>query len=75
MILTGNLNPSNLIIKQAENMCVPILLVPSNTMETVEALDRIFGRTRLGQKEKLDKFMGYVTENIDLNRLDKALED
>jgi BioD-like phosphotransacetylase family protein len=75
LILTGNLHPSNLIIKQAENMCVPILLVPSNTMETVEALDRIFGKTRLGQKDKLDKFMDYVKENIDLKRLDKALED
>lgn len=75
LILTGNLHPNNLIIKQAENMCVPILLVPSNTMETVEALDRIFGKTRLGQKEKLDKFIGYVKEFIDLKRLDKALED
>jgi len=75
LILTGNLHPSNLIIKQAENMSVPILLVPSNTMETVEALDKIFGKTRLGQKEKLDKFMGYVKENIDLDRLDKALEE
>lgn len=75
LILTGNLHPNNLIIKQAENMCVPILLVPSNTMETVEALDRIFGKTRLGQKEKLDKFIGYVKEFIDLKRLDKTLED
>ncbi len=75
LILTGNLHPSSLIIKQAENMGVPILLVPGNTMETVESLDRIFGKTRLGQKEKLDKFMGYVKENLDLKRLDKALEE
>jgi len=74
LILTGNLHPNNLIIKQAENMSVPILLVPGNTMETVEMLDRIFGRTRLGQKAKLDKFLGYVKENIDLERLDQALE-
>jgi len=75
LILTGNLHPNNLIIKQAEEMCVPILLVPGNTMETVESLDRVFGRTRLGQKEKLEKFLGYVKENIDIKRLDKALED
>jgi BioD-like phosphotransacetylase family protein len=74
LILTGNLHPSNLIVKQAEEMCVPVLLVPGNTMETVEALDRIFGRTRLGQKEKLDKFMKFVRENLDLDRLDKALK-
>ena len=75
LILTGNLHPSNLIIKQAEDTCVPVLLVPGNTMETVEALDRIFGRTRLGQKDKLEKFMGYVKKNIDLKRLDKALKE
>ncbi len=75
LILTGNLHPSNLIIKQAEEMCVPILLVPGNTMETVEALDSIFGKTRLGQKDKLDKFIGFVKDNIDLKRLDKALKD
>ncbi len=75
LILTGNLHPSNLIIKQAENMCVPILLVPNNTMETIEALDRVFGKTRLGQKEKLDKFMSFVKENFDLARLDKALQE
>ena len=74
LILTGNLHPSNLIIKQAEEMCVPILLVPGNTMETVESLDRIFGKTRLGQKEKLNKFIRLVNENLDLKRLDKALE-
>jgi BioD-like phosphotransacetylase family protein len=73
LILTGNLHPNNLIIKQAEDMCVPILLVSGNTMETVEALDRVFGRTRLGQKEKLDKFIQFVKKNIDLKRLDKAL--
>ena len=75
LILTGNLHPNNLIIKQAEDLGMPILLVPGNTMETVETLDRIFGKTRLGQKVKLEKFLGYVKENIDLNRLDKALEN
>jgi BioD-like phosphotransacetylase family protein len=73
LILTGNLHPNNLIIKQAEAMCVPVLLVPGNTMETVEALDHIFGKTRLGQKEKLDKFIGYVKDNLDIKRLDKTL--
>ncbi|MEA2008383.1 MAG: phosphotransacetylase family protein, partial [Chloroflexota bacterium] len=56
LILTGNLRPNNLIIKQADQMKVPILLVPGNTMETVETLDSIFGKTRLGQRAKLEMF-------------------
>jgi BioD-like phosphotransacetylase family protein len=54
-------------------MGVPVLLVPGNTMETVESLDRIFGKTRMGQKTKLEKFQKMITENLDLQRLDAAL--
>lgn len=74
LILTGNLHPNNLIIKQADAMNVPILLVPGNTMETIEAVDRIFGKTRLGQKSKLDRFQRLVIEHVDLDRLEKELQ-
>jgi BioD-like phosphotransacetylase family protein len=37
LILTGNLRPSPLIVKQAEEFGVAILLVRKNTMETIEA--------------------------------------
>jgi BioD-like phosphotransacetylase family protein len=73
LILTGNLTPSPLILKQAEEARVAVLLVRENTMETVEAVERVFGRTRLGQTSKLEKFEKLVTENIDLPRLYKEL--
>jgi len=38
LILTGNLHPSPLIVKQAEEFGVAILLVPLNTIETVETV-------------------------------------
>jgi BioD-like phosphotransacetylase family protein len=75
LILTGNLHPSSLIIKQADAMQVPVLLVPGNTMETVETLDRIFGKTRLGQESKLDLFQKLVSQHVDLERLEKHLQD
>lgn len=74
LILTGNLHPSSLILKQADAMEVPVLLVPGNTMETVETLDRIFGKTRLGQTAKLDLFQDLVQKHVDLDRLEKALQ-
>lgn len=73
LILTGNLHPNPLVVKQADQMGVPVLLVPGNTMETVEDLDSIFGKTRLGQTEKLDAFMKLVNEHVDLDRLNKEL--
>ncbi|MBK5108325.1 MAG: phosphotransacetylase family protein, partial [Anaerolineales bacterium] len=56
LVLTGNLQPSQLIIKQAEDFGVSVLLVRENTMETIEAIEQVFGKTRLGQPDKLAEF-------------------
>lgn len=69
LVLTGNLEPRSLIIKQASELGVPVLLVRQNTMETVEAIDRIFGKTRLGQSAKLKMFQDLMAENMDWKRL------
>jgi BioD-like phosphotransacetylase family protein len=69
LILTGNLQPSPLIIKQAEEFGVAVLLVNPNTMETIEKIEGVFGKTRLGQTAKLEKFEELVTEALDYERL------
>ncbi len=74
LILTGNLQPSPLIVKQAEDFGVAVLLVRENTMETVEAIERIFGKTRLGQPDKLAEFEAILAENMDFKRLYQQLE-
>lgn len=74
LILTGNLQPSPLIIKQAEDFGVSVLLVRENTMETVEAIERVFGKTRLGQPDKLAEFEALFAENLDFERLYKELD-
>lgn len=74
LILTGNMRPSPLIIKQADQFGVPVLLVRENTMETIEMLDRIFGKTRLGQAAKLHQYEQLLAEHSDFQRLYKALE-
>jgi BioD-like phosphotransacetylase family protein len=74
LILTGNLHPSPLIVKQADEFGVAVLLVPTNTMETIEAIERIFGKTRLGQTAKLQQFEELATAHLDFERLCDALE-
>ena len=69
LILTGNLQPSPLIVKQAEDFGVAVLLVRDNTMETVESIEQIFGKTRLGQPDKLAEFEALFAENLDFERL------
>jgi BioD-like phosphotransacetylase family protein len=73
LILTGNLQPSPLIVKQADEFRVSILLVHTNTIETIETIDRIFGKTRLGQKAKLQQFETLMSENFNLDQLYQRL--
>jgi BioD-like phosphotransacetylase family protein len=73
LVLTGNLQPSPLILKQADEMGVAILLVPGNTMETIEAIERVFGKTRLGQAAKLQQFEALFAEHVDIGRLYRAM--
>ena len=69
LILTGNLHPSPVVIHQAENLKVPILLVKDNTMETVESIERAYGKTRLQQPEKLETFIQLMEEHVSYERI------
>lgn len=68
LILTGHLRPQPEILRRAEELGVPILLVRQNTMETVEAIERVFGKTRLGQPEKLARFDALMARHFDFRR-------
>jgi BioD-like phosphotransacetylase family protein len=72
LILTGNLHPSPLVVRQAEDLGVAVFLVPESTIETVEKVERIFGKTRMGQLAKLEKFETLVNQFINLEKLYKA---
>jgi hypothetical protein len=69
LILTGNLRPSAGVLERASELGVAVLLVPTNTMETVEAIEGVFGKTRLGQAEKLAHFEALMAQNVDYKRL------
>jgi hypothetical protein len=73
LVLTGNLRPSPAVIGQAEQAGVAVLMVPSDTLSTVEAIEEVFGKTRLGQAEKLNRFQAIMADNLDYSRLMKAL--
>jgi hypothetical protein len=74
LILTGNLRPSPIVLQQAETLNVPVLLVPHNTMETVDLIERAYGKTRLGQPEKFEAFMQLLDEHVDVEAIARALQ-
>ncbi|MBN1978094.1 MAG: phosphotransacetylase family protein [Anaerolineae bacterium] len=73
LVLTGHLRPVPEVLRRAEEAGVPVILVRGSTMETVEAIEDVFGKTRLGQAAKLDQFESLLTEHFDFKRLCEAL--
>ncbi len=74
LILTGNIQPSNRVINMADERQVPILVVPDDTLTTVERAEQLFGRVRFHQPAKLQRFMNLLDERFDYDRLYKALD-
>ncbi len=73
LVLTGNLQPRPLIIKQATELGVPVLLVRENTMEAVDAIDRVYGKTRLGHSAKLKMFQDLLDEHLNWDLLSQVI--
>jgi BioD-like phosphotransacetylase family protein len=74
LILTGNLRPSPLVIRQADEFGVTVMLVRPNTMETIETIDRVYGKTRLGEETKLKQFQALLAAHFDFKRLAEVLQ-
>jgi BioD-like phosphotransacetylase family protein len=73
LVLTGNIRPTPRVIDRAEEREVPIILVPDDTLSTVERADRIFGNIRFHQRAKVERFTGLLDEALDWPRLYAAL--
>jgi len=74
LILTGHLHPMPEVLRRAEEVGVPVLLVRGNTMDTVETIESVYGKTRLGQEAKLQQFELLLEEHFDFGRLYQALD-
>jgi len=74
VILTGNLYPSDVIVRRAQQVGVPLLLVAGDTLSTVEEIDRITGRVRVRQQEKVERARALWEENVDFERLISLLK-
>ena len=73
LVLTGNLHPLPEVLRRAEECEVPVLLVRGTTMETLNAIETVFGKTRLGQATKLEQFESLLNEHFDFEQLYKGL--
>jgi BioD-like phosphotransacetylase family protein len=69
LILTGNLYPSVKIFPRADNLSVPMILVPNDTYTTLQQVQRIVGRIKPGDKKRINRAKKLVEENVDWKRI------
>lgn len=69
IILTGNLYPSSAVIGVARERGVPMMVVPDDTMGTVEQMEIIMGMTRILGEKKLDRVEKLMDEYVDMEAL------
>lgn len=73
LVLTGNFRPSPQVIDRAEERQVPLILVPDDTLTTVDRAERLFGRVRFHQAPKLQRFAELLDAHFNFARLYEAM--
>jgi len=68
LILTGNQQPSAVVVERAKQVGVPIIVVEPDTLTTVQSLEQIFGKTSLHQSKKVARFFNILQERFDFTR-------
>ncbi len=73
LLLTGHLEPPDTMLGKAEEKGVPVILVPDDTLTTMEKVDEIFGKARIKGEAKIRRIKELVGENINLELLMESL--
>ncbi len=69
LILTGNFQPSSVVLGRAEELGIPMILVNYDTLTAVEKVEEIIGHVRFHELKKIDKIVEVVKEFIDTKKL------
>lgn len=69
LILTGNFQPSTVVLGRAEELGVPMVLVNYDTLTAVEKAGEIIGHVRFHEVKKIDKIVEVVREYIDTEKI------
>jgi len=65
IILTGNLYPSVKIFPRADELAIPLILVPYDTYTTLQILQGIVGKIRPEDQKRIDRAKEIVAESVD----------
>jgi hypothetical protein len=71
IVLTGNIYPSAPIVTRAQQLGVPLLLAPHDTLSTVERIESLSGRLRVRESAKVERARALFEKHVDMKRIMK----
>jgi len=69
IVLTGNIYPSKPIVSRAQQLGVPLMLAPHDTLATVERIEHITGRLRVRETAKVERARALFQKHVDMDRI------
>jgi hypothetical protein len=72
--LTGNLQPSPIILQRADELGVPMILVKYDTLTAMQISEDFLEKSRFQQRKKLHRFEQLLSERLDFAAIYKALD-
>lgn len=73
LVLTGNLYPNDVVLSRAQQAGVPVIVVSTDTLHTIEKLEVIMGRHSLREKKQVDYAVQIMEKYIDYSALFREL--
>jgi BioD-like phosphotransacetylase family protein len=71
LILTGDQSPNDLIVARAVERGIPILVVPDDTLTTVEKVEAVLGRIRIREERKVARARQLIDAHLDYEMLNQ----
>ncbi len=69
LILTGNLEPSRVVLSKAEEKGVPVILVSEDTITTLSRIEEVFGKARIRGDAKIERVRKLASSFVDIEKL------
>ena len=75
LVATNGIAPIEYVRYEAEQEETPIIMVATDTLDTMDRLDTLIDGSRFDHPRKLERFAALLTEHLDLPRLIAAIAD
>ena len=74
LVLTGDQVPNQIITARAREAGIPIVVVPTDTLATVDKLEKVLGRIRIREAQKVRRAQEFLRDRLNYRRIIQKLD-